>query len=445
MINKLRYLSIILYNEIILTRLFSIFRNFVFRNRYKWLIANYAAVLNTKRYKAEIGERINIAFYMLETSKWKYEGLYKLLKSDNRFNPYIVVVPFASGAVIGQNYITHMKEVYQHFKLKGYSVFLPINNQGKVMSKEESDMLKPDIIFYMNCWHEYGEYTQFGHRANTDALQAYVPYAWMISNRYIEHFNRDFHNYMWKVFYETPLHVKMAKEHSIIKGINAVASGYPLLDVFFDNNYIAKDVWKLQGKQKKRVIWAPHHHMLEKNRCANFLYIFDKMLEIARKYEDEVQFVFKPHPELAKKLDTSVPGWSKKRREEYYGLWATMPNTQIVLDDYIDLFLTSDAIIHDCGSFTAEYLCTYKPMLFLEANKKVIAGWNECGKEIAKNIYLSEKGEKIDWFIKEVVINGDDYMKDQRIRFVDNYLKPHNDGGASVAIFDYLKKELKMD
>lgn len=444
MINKIRYLAIVVYNAIILTRWFSYMRKILFCHKYDWLLNNYVQVLQGKKQKVRRKEIINVAFYMLETSKWKYEGVYRLLEKDPRFNPYIVVVPFASGAVVGQDYIAHMKMVYEFFVNRGYSVFLPLSSKNQVMTPKETNKLRPDIIFHMNCWHEYGKYTQFGHRENTNALQAYVPYAWMISNRYIEHFDRDFHNYMWKVFYETPIHVEMAKKHAINKGVNAFASGYPLLDSFFDTEYKAKDVWKPQPHPKKRIIWAPHHHMLEKNRCANFLFICDKMIDLAQKYSNEVQFVFKPHPELAKKLDTSVPGWNRERREQYYHIWETMDNTQIVTDDYIDLFLTSDAIIHDCGSFTAEYLCTYNPMLFLEANKGVIAGWNECGKEIAKNIYLSKQGEKIEWFIESVVIKGNDYMKQQRTEFVDANLKPKNKSGASMAIYDYLKRELGL-
>ena len=445
MLNKIRYLSIVVYNKIILTRSFSLLRNLLFRNRYDWLIKNYEDVLDSKRKKARNGDVIRIAFFMLETSKWKYEGLYRLLEKDSRFEPYIVVVPFESGAVVGQDYVSHMKKVYQYYSSKGYNTFLPLSAKGdRVLTREESVMLNPDIIFYMNCWHEYGKYTQFGHRKNVDVLQAYVPYAWMISNRYIEHFNRDFHNYMWKVFYETPIHVELAKKYAINKGVNAVAAGYPLLDPFFDENYKPIDVWKTQSKRKKRVIWAPHHHMLEKNRCANFLHICDLMLELARKYEDEVQFVFKPHPELAKKLDTSIPGWNKQRREKYYQQWELMNNTQIVTDDYIDLFLTSDAMIHDCGSFTAEYTCTYKPVLFLEANPGVVAGWNDCGKAIINHLYRSERGEKIEWFIKNVVIDGNDYMEEERVKFVDSFLKPSFGHSASETIYEYIKKELVL-
>jgi len=445
MINKFRYIAIVIYNYIILTRVYSWIRNILFKNRYKWLVSNYEHILQEKREKAQSGNPINVAFYIWESSKWKYEGLYRLLEKDSQFHPYIVIVPFESGAVVGQDYLRYMQEVSAYYSSKGYSIFLPLSeDHTRVLSRNEAAQLSPDIIFYMNCWHEYGSFTQFGYLENTNALQAYVPYAWMISNRYIEHFNRDFHNYMWKIFYETQIHVEMARKHAINKGINAIASGYPLLDSFFDTSYVPKDVWKHQENHKKRIIWAPHHHMLEKNRCSNFLFIYDKMLEIARKYQDKVQFVFKPHPELAKKLDQSIPGWNKEKRVAYYHLWETMPNTQIMTDDYIDLFLTSDAIIHDCGSFTAEYLCTYKPMLFLEANSEVIEDWNECGKEIAKNIYISEKGTKIEWFIQSVVLSGNDYMKEQRRRFVDDYLRPKNPEGASTFIYNYIKNELMM-
>ena len=36
--------------------------------------------------------------------------------------------------------------------------------------------------------------------------------------------------------------------------------------------------------------------------------------------------------------------------------------------EYVELFKSSDALIHDCGSFMAEYLVTNKPVLFLEKN-----------------------------------------------------------------------------
>ena len=444
--NKIRYYEIVVYNVLILTRWYSVIRNFVLRHKYDNVPSIYAGVLQKVRRNALAGEKINVAFYILETNKWKYEGVYRLLEKDKRFNPYIVVVPYAAGAVIQTDYISHMRKVYEYFSERGYNVFLPYSEkEQRVLNKNEAKELNPDVLFHMNCWHEYGKFVDFGYDHNMDCLQAYVPYAWMISNRYIEHFNRDFHNSLWKIFYETPMHVEMAKKHAINKGVNAVATGYPLLDSFFFHKGDVVDVWKPQKKRKKRIIWAPHHHMLEKNRCANFLDICDLMVEMAKEYADQVQFVFKPHPELAKKLDSAIPGWNAERREAYYKLWETMPNTQVCLDEYVDLFLTSDAMIQDCGSFTAEYTCTYKPMLFLIANPGVVRDWNECGKAILKHIYTSEKGKEIETFIKNVVIAGNDYMKNDRTAFIDGYLRPSNPQGASRGIYDELTRELGME
>lgn len=444
LINKLRQIVAIVYREVISTKVFIISRNYLFQHRYDSIQANYISLLNSLRNKCLRGGRISVAFYLWETSKWKSEPLYRLLEKDARFDPYIVIVPFAGGITRGQDYLRNMHEMYKHFSETKHKVIFPYSEVNKKMlNREDCPEIKADIIFQMNCWHECGEFKQFAFRNNMDTLQAYIPYAWMISNRYWEHFNRDFHNVMWKIFYETPIHLEMAKRYSIVNGVNACATGYPQLDVFFDKSYQPIDVWKHQDG-RKRIIWAPHSYIKDENKCSNFLYICEQMVEIAMKYKDEIQIAFKPHPELKKKLDYGIPGWNETRRKEYYRMWAEMPNTMLCEDEYIDLFLTSDAIIHDCGSFTAEYLCTYKPMLFLEANKDVIEGWNECGKAIAENIYRSDKGEKIEWFIDEIVLKGNDYMKEQRMAFVDAFLKPKDEKGASYAIYEILRKELRM-
>lgn len=433
---NLRYCLIVVYNKIVLTKTYQLCRNYVFRFRYKHLPKSYESIRNNLIEK----KKINVAFFIHDAAKWKYEGVYRCFEKDERFNPYIVIVPFAAGSVTGYNVEENMMKTYSYFKTT-HKVCLPYDANSKKIFDIRGTEFEPDLIFYMNCWHECGKYKQFSYRHNWDKLQAYVPYAWMISARYIEHFNRDFHNCMWKIFYETPLHVNMSKQYAINKGINAVSSGYPMLDVFFDSNYVPNDsIWKKQGKRKKRIIWAPHH-IYEKNRCANFLFVYDLMIQLAKKYENEVQFIFRPHPELAKKLDFCVSGWNEQKRKEYYSVWENMPNTQIELGDYIDMFLTSDALIQDCGSFTAEYLATGKPMLFMEANKEVIAGWNECGKAIASHLYLSDKGAGVEDFIQNVVIAGQDSMLEQRLKFIENYIRPKS-GNASLYIYEYIKQQL---
>lgn len=58
-----------------------------------------------------------------------------------------------------------------------------------------------------------------------------------------------------------------------------------------------------------------------------------------------------------------------------------MPNSMLSEGDYIDLFLSSDGIIHDSGSFIAEYLYTRKPALHTMTNPKTYEEFNEIGKQ----------------------------------------------------------------
>ena len=82
--------------------------------------------------------------------------------------------------------------------------------------------------------------------------------------------------------------------------------------------------------------------------------------------------------------------------------------------------------------------------IFLGINPGVVRDWNECGKAILEHIYTSEKGKEIESFIKHVVIDGNDYMKEKRVAFINDYLRPGNSQGASMAIYDDLLNELGL-
>ena len=144
------------------------------------------------------------------------------------------------------------------------------------------------------------------------------------------------------------------------------------------------------------------------------------MLKLAEKYKDKVQFAFKPHPVLKVKL---INIWGKEKTEAYYKKWSELENTQIEEGYYMDLFKTSDALIHDCASFTAEYLYTQKPTLFMVRDENVQSHWNPFGKKCFDQHYHAENLEQIEHFIQDVVINGNDPMKSQREQFFKDLLK----------------------
>ncbi|KAA6320481.1 hypothetical protein EZS27_029757, partial [termite gut metagenome] len=59
------------------------------------------------------------------------------------------------------------------------------------------------------------------------------------------------------------------------------------------------------------------------------------------------------------------------------------------------------------------------------------------------NVYLSESRNDIIKFIEEIVLEGNDSMKDQRNLVCQQYLYPPKGGYASQKIMDVITKKLK--
>jgi hypothetical protein len=220
---------------------------------------------------------------------------------------------------------------------------------------------------------------------------------------------------------ETEFQHEFAKEHSLVRGENVVVSGGVGIEPLIDKKRVPKEVWKTQPVKKKRIIWAPHHTIDYMFNFSNFLDYCEVMLDFVKKYEMEIQWAFKPHPVLKFKL---INLWGLQKTEEYYKRWELLQNTQLEEGYYTDLFLTSDAMIHDCSSFTAEYLHTLKPVLFMVKNDEVVKEWNPFGLQAFNLHYKAYGKDDIEQFIRKVVMDGEDNMYSVRKDFYDKFLYP---------------------
>ena len=164
------------------------------------------------------------------------------------------------------------------------------------------------------------------------------------------------------------------------------------------------------------------------------------MVEMAKKYRDQVQFAFKPHPVLRNKLETV---WGKEKTNLYYEEWAQMPNTALVEGDYVDLFLSSDAMIHDSGSFIAEYLCLNKPVIRTLNGVDLKLLHNEFGLQCLENHYMAHNAEELDQFIQNV-IHDVDPMKEARTKFIQDVLIPERCPSQSIIddILDSIENQI---
>ena len=138
--------------------------------------------------------------------------------------------------------------------------------------------------------------------------------------------------------------------------------------------------------------------------------------------------VFKPHPLLKNKLDLL---WGKEKADGYYAKWKKMPNTNVNEGDYIDLFLTSDAMIHDSGSFISEYLYVNKPVMRTLNDVDESEKMNDFAMECISNHYLAKKESDIEQFIQNV-IHDVDPLKDKRTKFVEQVLMPKGSPSENI-------------
>ncbi|QNL47745.1 CDP-glycerol glycerophosphotransferase family protein [Olivibacter sp. SDN3] len=380
-------------------------------------------------------EKIIVAFFAVHAPVWKLDHVYQLMKADERFDPIIVVIPYV---VFGEKQLHEdMNLAYHMFVSKGYRVVKSLNEEtGEWMDIRQA--INPDIIFYTNP-HELTRPEYYIHHF-PDVLSCYVQYSFHITHLHEMQYNQLFHNKIWKAFYETSIHKKFAEKYAANKGNNVTVTGYAGTDVFLKPKDPSNDPWKIKDRRIKRIIWAPHHTIDDDKSFlsySSFLLYADFFLELAKKYQDQLQFAFKPHPILRPKLSDDKM-WGKAKTDAYYERWDTLDNTQLFEADYVDLFLTSDALIHDSASFMVEYLYLDKPILYTLRDKQVTDRFNTFGKMAFAVHQHAENKEDILTFIQNTVFAGQDDSRPERKKFYEAYLLPPNQQTASENIIKEL-------
>lgn len=386
------------------------------------LQANALSALNGK-------EHIRCVFFALFEEVWKYDNVYQLMVKHPRFEPIILVCPIVNYG--RNNMLYRMEQCYSYFQKKGYNTIRAYNESTDTYVDVRKN-LSPDIIFYTNPYEGLIDDRYFITKY-TDILTAYVPYYYNEGIGYEVAYNNKFQNLLWRRYVESPFHKRLSQKYGRNKGRNSVVVGYPGIEGLI---WPTKDkkpiVWKNKANNTKRIIWAPHHTLNAVGTCnySCFMQYYDFMIKMAIKYAEKVQIAFKPHPLLRNKL---YQQWGKERTDSYYSQWENMPNTILKEGEYTDLFLSSDAMIHDSGSFLIEYLYVNKPVLRTLNDIPLEKLYNPFALKCLEQYYLALTEKDIEQFIQNV-INGVDPLKEQRTKFVNEVLMPK--GSPSQNIID---------
>lgn len=376
-------------------------------------------------------DQINVVFVAMSLSMWRYQDLYEAICKNPRFKAVIVVMP--NERFVAEQQKKDTDELIRYLSARKSNFIVVNHSSSNNVIKDQ----KPDILFYPQPYLENFE-REFDHYNFRFRLLCYYPYAfWMSKGRWS--YDQPLHNYAWKLFYSTELHRKDAQVYALNRGRNVEVVGYPNADDFMRGNH--HDIWKPQGKAKKRIIWAPHFTITSGYVTqSNFLWMADFMLDAVDRYSDKIQFVFKPHPRLFTEL-CKHEEWGEERTREYYKAWQSKENTQMESGEFIDLFMTSDAMIHDSGSFCVEYHYSGNPTMYIAKNfEEQVAEKGEFGQLAMRKHYVGKNKEDIIHFIEDVVLGGDDPMKEEREEFARQYLIPPHGKTVAENTMDILLK-----
>ncbi len=410
------------------------------------IISRHVFNINLKRIQKK--HKLKVTFFLKDSAEWSCEELYKKFAASPDIEVNIVAAPFLLGTP--KSILDTYAHTLSYFKNRGMDVIGLYDTEGEQYLSWES-IGKPDILFLLNP-----HYTAFQSTADIcqfplSVLNVYIPYGILFYGNVEHQFNQMSHMLCWKIFCESSIHKELAKKYSDIGDSNVVESGYVKMDSFYKESHIDESkLWKVQdGVDKsmvKRIIYAPHYSI--KSGWAgfgNFDKIYKQMYEYAKGHASTTSWVIRPHPMLMSQCVSEGIFKSEQEYEDYLQMWEDLPNAHVNTEGmYIDLFITSDAMILDSISFLSEYLYAHKPMLFLTRERQT---FNEYGQKVRDILYKVDGGDfdGICQFIEQVVIQEKDVMRDERERFFSENLDYVNkrQSLASDFIFHYIENHWK--
>lgn len=375
--------------------------------------------------------KIRIGCLVSQNELWNMQSFYDAIIMKDKFDIEIISIPNYEN-VIDEHRKSNL-ENYYFFSQKGMKVvngYDDVSNRLKDILEWNYDILFLDQpVTFTWIAKQFSEFKML-----KQCLFCYVPYGFKVADGKKNHFDLFIHNAAWRIFAESDWHYEQFKNYGRVNAQNVVISGYPKLDQYLSDK---KDYsyWKNGDSNKKRIIWAPHWSFCNPEwSYSTFDKNYRNFYEYAKE-NHEIDWIVKPHQRLYYwAVEKEI--MSEEEVEEYFQLWNQLPNATVYKGgNYMDIFITSDALITDCGSFLAEYLPTKKPVLHLYNEK---GRFNEVGQKIIDSYYRCINFEDVVRYIENVIIKENDYLSSKRLE-IQKYVVP-NPQGAGKAILEEFDK-----
>ena len=387
--------------------------------------------------KVKRGEKIKVLFFIINTSMFPAQSLYKAMQEDDLFEPYIAVMPdlrWQSNAdqEINDEIWETIEKNETELAALGYEKDHILHAQVDEIGRWSDLCDGMDIVCYTTPYMLSSFRYNHRYAVESDFLPIMVNYGFYRSKYDSKVLALDTYQYMWKAFFECDETLNQYVDASENKGANAELSGYIKMDELV--GYPRND------SDRKKVLIALHHSVSGGSNEILALGNFERYSDFFKRLPDrypQLDFIYRPHPFLMKTL--SDPNhWGPLAVRKYIDTLKRKPNvTWSDNGNYLREFASSDACVQDCGSYLVEYFYTKNPCCYmLKDPSDINAKFAPLGKQCLENCYVSYNTEAIDKFLTDVVIGGNDPKKEAREEFADQIMVnyPHAAEAALAAI-----------
>ena len=366
--------------------------------------ARAAARAAACRVKLARGGKLSVAFLVCDASMFSGESVYLKMKDDPRFDCSIVVAPRVTrgDAFLRETLAKTVKTLGARYGAAVRALYDPDMRRAETL---DADLVFSTILYEDQTLPQYTT-----ENLSTRALVAILYYGYgglFVSNEKKTPFLPNI-VFAWRYFVSNEATRAMNVARNPNLSANIVVSGYCKMDRL---ETLKASRPAPCATRRKKVILCPHHTIdkaADGLALSTFLLHADLLLKLPEMFP-EIDFVFRPHPLLFPRLATAK-WWGEAKTAAYREKMAAYPNVEYQQGgDYFATFLDSDAMIHDCGSFLAEYFYTGRPQCYLlEGRKTVDEQFLPFSRRLLDYAHKAFTGDEIVAFIRDVVLAGKD-------------------------------------
>jgi hypothetical protein len=397
--------------------------------------ARYAAHEAACRKKLACGERLRVAFLMCDASMFSGESVFLKMREDPRYDCFIAVAPRVTR---GEAFLrdTLEKTVGSLSKRYPQAVHALYDPEARKAEPLDADLVFSTVLYEDQTLPDYTV-----DKLSCRALVAILYYGYgglFFTNEKKTPFLPNV-VFAWRYFVSNEATRAMSEAQNPALAANMRAVGYCKMDRLASLPF--------RRRARKRVILSPHH-TIDQNADGLALSTFalhaDMYLKLPGLFP-EIDFVFRPHPLLFPRLATAK-WWGQEKTNAYRAKMEAFPNVEFQQGgDYFETFADSDALIHDCGSFLAEYFYTGRPQCYLLADDQTVERqFLPFSRRLLEHVDKAYTEDDVVAFIRRVVVDGNDPRKAERDAFAAREVcvnHPHATDAVLSAVREGIEKE----